>query len=76
MQTTSPKTEQKPTAKPSNDWKSEVELKDGEPYFVAYGDKVYGVTYSNDFRHFVGFNFHERGKPDLIYTCPELPKRV
>lgn len=78
-QTTSSKTEPKQAVKPSNccggGWVKECELVDGKPYFVAYGDTVYGVTYSNAYQHFVGFNFHERGTPDLIFAAPELPKR-
>lgn len=75
-QTTSLKTEQKPTASHSSGWKREVDLVDGKPYFIAYGDTVYGATYSSAYQHFVGYNFHERGKPDYVFEAPEAPKVV
>lgn len=70
------KTEQKPTVSHSSQWQRNIDPVDGKAYFVAYGDKVYGVTYSDQFRHYVGFNFPERGKPDYVMEAPEAPKVV
>lgn len=64
------------TKSSSSVWVKDTDLIDKKPYLIAHNGVVYSVVYNDNIKHFVGFGYNERVKPDYVLEYPEVPTVV